>query len=292
MNDPLMRTMPDVVLGNGVKAHAVCRRIASVATILFIIPVLLCAADPNIHFVSHYSASLHKEQKVNVYLPSTSGRHSVLYLLHGAFGGYANWAENGSIAQTARLFDLIIVMPDGAQFSWYTDSPVQSSSQYESYIVKDLVPFIDSMFSTFAEKKGRGICGLSMGGYGAIKFGLKYPEMFASASSMSGILTIKNHSSQWKMADVFGDIATSPESWDKNDLSQLLLSVKDTIAIKFDTGISDFALGDNRQFMSELQKKGFAFEYAEYPGNHSWTYWSAHILEHLQFHSRLLRTAQ
>lgn len=269
-----------------------CQRIARAAAFLLIVPALLLAADPAVRTLSHYSASLHKEQKLNVCLPSSPGKHSVLYLLHGAYGGYANWAEHGSIAQAARSFDLIIVMPDGAQFSWYTDSPMQVASQYESYIVKDLLPFIDSMFSTFAEKKGRGICGLSMGGYGALKFGLKYPELFESASSMSGILTIKNHSSQWKMADVFGDIATAPQNWDRNDLSQLLLSVKDTIAIKFDTGISDFAVADNRQFMAELQKRGFAFEYAEYPGNHSWQYWSTHVLEHLQFHSRLLRPAE
>jgi S-formylglutathione hydrolase FrmB len=250
------------------------------------------AGEKNVHTLSHYSTVLHKEQKMNVYVPTTPGRHSVLYLLHGAYGDYTNWVSNTRIAAIAENFDLIIVMPDGAPFSWYTDSPVQPASQYESYIVNELVPFVDSAFATFAEKKGRGICGLSMGGYGAIKFGLKYPSLFASASSMSGILTIMNHASQWKMIEVFGDTIKSIETWKKNDLPQLLLSVKDTIAIKFDTGISDFALADNRQFLSELQKHGFAYEYAEYPGNHSWQYWGMHIVDHLQFHAKMLRQSQ
>ena len=255
-------------------------------------PIPTNAGEKNLRTLSHYSNLLHKEQKMNVYVPTTPGRHSVLYLLHGAYGDYTNWVSNTRVAAIAEDFDLIIVMPDGAPFSWYTDSPVQPASQYESYIVKELVPFVDSAFATFAEKKGRGICGLSMGGYGAIKFGLKHPSLFASASSMSGILTIMNHASQWKMIEVFGDTIKSMETWKKNDLSQLLLSVKDTIAIKFDTGISDFALADNRQFLSELQKRGFAYEYAEYPGNHSWKYWGTHIVDHLQFHAKMLRQSQ
>ena len=250
------------------------------------------AGEKNVQTLSHYSTVLHKEQKMNVYVPATPGRHSVLYLLHGAYGDYTNWVSNTRVAAIAEDFNLIIVMPDGAPFSWYTDSPLQPASQYESYIVKELVPFVDSAFATFAEKRGRGICGLSMGGYGAIKFGLKYPSLFASASSMSGILTIMNHASQWKILEVFGDTIKSIEAWKKNDLSQLLLSVKDTIAIKFDTGISDFALADNRQFLSELQKRGFAYEYAEYPGNHSWKYWGTHIVDHLQFHAKMLRRPQ
>ena len=204
--------------------------------------------EKNIRTLSHYSTRLHKEQKTNVYVPASLGQHSVLYLLHGAYGDYTNWTANSRLAAIAEDFDLIIVMPDGAPFSWYTDSPVQPLSQYESYIVKELIPFVDSTFATFTEKKGRGICGLSMGGYGAIKFGLKHPTLFASASSMSGILTIKKHASQWKMLEVFGDTINSLETWKNNDLLQLLLSVRDTIAIKFDTGISDISLADNRQF--------------------------------------------
>jgi S-formylglutathione hydrolase FrmB len=261
----------------------------------FVLSIVACLfaagllnAETRVRTLSHFSRYLQKEQSMNVIIPSSAGTHAVLYLLHGATGDYRNWDEKTGVAALADQYGLLIVMPDGGPFSWYTDSPFIPESQYESYIVRELIPFIDSTFDTFREKKGRGVCGLSMGGYGAIKLGLKYPELFASASSMSGVLAIMNHISQWKMTSVFGQLSDSTNVWKKNDLLQLLLSVRDTIALKFDTGLSDFVLGDNRAFLAELQRLGFALEYAEFPGSHNWGYWGTHISDHLQFHARML----
>ena len=239
--------------------------------------------------LSHFSHFLNKEQKLNVYLPVTPGKHSVLYLLHGATGDYSNWASKTDVANIAEKYDLIIVMPDGGASSWYSDSPFIPESQYESYVVKELIPFIDSAFATFASREGRGACGLSMGGYGAIKFGLKYPTLFSSASSMSGVLAIQRHPEKWSLAKVFGELKDNPGNWQKADLPLLLDSCKDTVAIKFDTGIADITLEDNREFLAALQKAHWTFEYGEFPGGHSWIYWGGHIGDHLRFHDRILR---
>ena len=247
------------------------------------------AADKDVKTLSHFSHFLNKEQKLNVYVPGTPGRHSVLYLLHGATGDYSNWVTKTPVASIAEKYDLIIVMPDGGAYSWYADSPIIPESQYESYIVKELIPFIDSAFATFANREGRGACGLSMGGYGAIKFGLKFPALFSSASSMSGVLAIQRHPEKWSLTKVIGELKEHPEDWQKADLSLLLASCKDTVAIKFDTGIADITLEDNREFLTALQKSHWTFEYGEFPGGHSWTYWGGHIEDHLRFHNRLLR---
>jgi S-formylglutathione hydrolase FrmB len=263
---------------------------------LFLFCCVLCfvsspspGGENNVRTLSHYSRYLQKVQNINVAVPASEGKHAVLYLLHGATGDYKNWNDKTGVAKLAEQYGLIVVMPDGGPYSWYTDSPFVSASQYESYIVRELIPFIDSSFSTFNERRGRGICGLSMGGYGAIKLGLKHPDLFATASSMSGVLAIMLHTSQWKMTTIFGELSDTANVWKKNDLLQLLHSVNDTIALKFDTGISDFTLGDNRAFLSELQRLGFAFEYAEFPGTHSWGYWGTHITEHIQFHAGKLK---
>ena len=246
-------------------------------------------SDNNVKTLSHFSHFLNKEQKLNVCVPGTPGKHSVLYLLHGATGDYSNWAAKTPVANIAEKYDLIVVMPDGGPYSWYADSPINPESQYESYVVKELIPFVDSAFATFPGREGRGVCGLSMGGYGAIKLGLKYPALFSSASSMSGVLAIQRHPEKWSLTKVFGELKEHPENWQNADLSLLLASCKDTVAIKFDTGIADITLEDNREFLTALQKAHWTFEYGEFPGGHSWSYWGGHLEDHLRFHNRLLR---
>ncbi len=275
----------------------------------FFFSVTTYSTEKNIKTLSHYSHFLGKEQKLNVYVPNSLGRHSVLYLLHGAYGSYVDWVEKSDIENIADKFNLIIVMPDGGQFGWYTDSPFEKENQYESYIIKELIPFIDSTFDTYAEKDGRGICGLSMGGYGALKFASKYPDMFASASSMSGVLAILNHPDSWFMPKVFGSQKEHLDVWKENDLLELAPALKgqpnatkdslktdahstQKVAIKFDVGIDDHTLNDNREYLQRLQDLGISFEYGEFPGTHNWEYWSGHIFEHLQFHARHLKNAQ
>ena len=264
--------------------------ILSISTLISIFsPADLLSAEKNIRTLSHYSNYLGKEQKMNVYVPEYGGRHSVLYLLHGATGDYTNWSNKTDVKNIADKFNLIIVMPDGGAYSWYADSPMIPGSQYESYIVKELIPFIDSAFATYAEKNGRGVCGLSMGGFGAIKLGLKYPQLFSSASSLSGVLSILNHSDKWSMAQVFGPQSEYSLNWKHEELLELAGSSTDTtVALKFDTGVNDITLGDNRLFLAVLQQLHRTFEYGEFPGGHTWTYWGTHIEEHLQFHSRHL----
>ena len=255
----------------------------------FLAATMLFGGDKNLQVLSHFSLLLNKTQQLTVYLPDRPGKHSVVYLLHGAGGDYTDWVKRTDLKNIADRFDLIIVMPDGGNYSWYSDSPLIPESRYESYIVGELVPFIDSAFATYADRRGRGVCGLSMGGYGAMKFGLKYPRLFSSVSSMSGVLTIMHHPEGWSMPRIFGSQGEHPEAWRKEDLISILQSAKDSIvAIKFDTGLDDFALLDNREFLSALQKLHRTFEYGEFPGTHSWRYWGSHLEEHLEFHARNL----
>src|ERR1051325_7098312 len=136
----------------------------------------------------------------NVILPpdyrqSKTTRYPVLYLLHGWAGHYTDWVTRTNVADYAAQYRIIVVMPEGNN-SWYVDgAPVRDASgierpgdKYESYILRELLPDVDQRYRTIQSRYGRGIAGLSMGGYGALKFGLKYPSTFAFAGSMSGAL--------------------------------------------------------------------------------------------------------
>src|SRR5437588_5377501 len=117
----------------------------------------------------------------SVVLPSTykiaghgSLRYPVLYLLHGLAGHYDNWLSKTKLKGYAAQYQMIIVMPEGND-GWYTDSATVPTDKYESYIIEELIPDVESRYRTISEREARAIAGLSMGGYGALKFGVKYP---------------------------------------------------------------------------------------------------------------------
>ena len=138
--------------------------------------------------LNFYSSSLQKQTPCNVILPEIEGHDGpfpVYYLLHGLSDDCSMWGRKTSIGRYVQMLPLIVVMPDGGR-GFYTDAP--EGFAYESFITRDLIPFVDRMFHTVAERSGRSIGGLSMGGYGAIKLALKHPELFVSANSHSGAI--------------------------------------------------------------------------------------------------------
>src|ERR1041385_6730043 len=132
----------------------------------------------------------------NVVLPadynrasSKQKRYSVVYLLHGLGGSAADWVSNRShLADYAAQYPFIIVVPEGKD-GWYTDG-IAPAEKFESYFVEELIPDVDRRFRTLPAREGRAVAGLSMGGYGSMKFALKHPELFAFAASMSGALAV------------------------------------------------------------------------------------------------------
>ena len=114
-------------------------------------------------------------------------KYPVLYLLHGLTGHYDNWSSKTKLVDYLQDHNYIVVMVEGDD-GWYSDGISISTDKYESYIVQELIPEIDRKFRTNPNRESRSIAGLSMGGYGSIKFGLKYPEKFTLVGSFSGAL--------------------------------------------------------------------------------------------------------
>lgn len=119
----------------------------------------------------------------------TVERYPVIYLLHGLTGHFDNWIDKSNLKVHTASHKFIIVTPEGDN-GWYTDNATIPNHRYESYIIQELIPEIDRKFRTKANRSGRAIAGLSMGGYGALKFGIKHPETFLLAGSFSGALGV------------------------------------------------------------------------------------------------------
>ena len=217
-------------------------------------------------------------------------KYPVVYLLHGLFGHFDNWTKKTSLVDYSVATDFIIVTPEGGD-GWYTDSPVKPDDKYESYIIQELIPEMDNRFRTIAEARGRVIAGLSMGGYGAIKYGLKYPDKFSLVGSFSGALGASSFlekipGSIGKTIDVIFGPAGS-ETRKNNDVFAMVRDVtpesKKTIPyIYLSCGTEDFLFANNREFVDILNQKAIPHEYRELPGGHTWQFWDSQVREFLR----------
>ena len=207
-----------------------------------------------------------------------------LYLLHGAGGYFSNWMFRvPEIEQYANDYNIIIVCPDGNKTSWYFDSPIDSSSQYETYIAKELVKEIDHKYNTIRNKKGRAISGLSMGGHGALYLAIRHNNIWGAAGSMSGGVNIVPFAERWNIHEVIGSYKENKAYWENNTVINMIDLIKDDFELIIDCGTSDFFADVNQVFHEKLKAKGVPHSYSVRPGNHNWEYWRESIKEHLLF---------
>src|SRR5258707_7376715 len=173
-------------------------RIAVLLVTLFLYPLATASGSVPSRSVSSVETVQFQSKLTNATLPynvilppdyraSSATRYPVLYLLHGFGGHYSEWVTHTNVADYAARYRMIVVMPEG-NTGWYTDSAGVVADKYESYILKELIPDVQKRYRTIEARYGREIAGLSMGGYGALKFGLKSPDTFAFVGSLSGAL--------------------------------------------------------------------------------------------------------
>jgi len=230
-------------------------------------------------------------------------RFPVIYLLHGLTGHSNNWLEKTRLALYATHYDLFVVMVEGND-GWYTDSATVPADKYESYILNELIPDVEKRFRVSTVREGRAVAGLSMGGYGAIKFGLKHPEMFALAASMSGAFgaaawTAKELKDPGAIRDsllqTFGpDDSPTRKANDVFKLAREVSAKKITPLPYFyiDCGTEDFLFSNNRDFVNLFVELKIPHEYRQLPGAHSWTYWDLQLQEILRLAATELRSQE
>jgi len=133
-------------------------------------------------------------------------RYPVIYLLHGYSGWYSNWIiRTPELKDLADREEILIVCPDGGYSGWYWDSPLDSTSQYETYIAQEVPAQIDKQYRTLADRTGRAITGLSMGGHGGIYLGFRHAEFFGACGSMSGAVDLSQSINEYNIAKRIGD---------------------------------------------------------------------------------------
>jgi S-formylglutathione hydrolase FrmB len=238
-----------------------------------------------------HSAAMNKDIKAVVIKPddySAAKKFPVLYLLHGFSGNYSDWIlKVPSVKKLSDVYQMVIVCPDGGFAGWYFDSPVSRESQYETYISKELISYIDSHYSTIRDRSGRAITGLSMGGHGALYLAFKHLNLYGAAGSMSGGVDLRPFPDSFGIEQVLGKYSEFPQRWEENSVINMIYLLKpNSLAITFDCGSSDFLFEANKALHEKLLERNIPHDFTVRPGSHSWEYWGNSINYQTLFFSR------
>ncbi len=255
------------------------------------------------------STSMKRTLRAAVVLPkaysaNTRSSFPVIYLLHGGSGHFSDWLkltpDKMLVQKLADQYNYIIVMPEGEEFSWYIDSPVNTESQFETHIIKEVIPKVDASYRTVKNKNGRAITGLSMGGHGAMFLSARHPELFSAAGSMSGALDMNyerlkvteefKNTRKIRFQKIFGVSNNFDAMYLKNSVINMVDKINENgLAIIIDCGVDDFLLEANREMHRRLVYSHIPHDYTERPGGHTWGYWENALPYHFVFFNTVFK---
>jgi putative tributyrin esterase len=219
------------------------------------------------------------------------GPYPVLVQLHGYWDDQTSWLVKSRIWGHVERYPLIVILPTTANGWW---ANLGAPNNWEDYVVQDLVAHVRA---TFPVREGQwALGGLSMGGFGALRLGLKHPQLFCSVWAHSSAIFHPDDKREWPF--VWDDEDRS-EAWRARAKIELncyhwaeRLDRSSMPRLSFDCGVDDFLIEDNRRFHAFLKEQGLPHHYAEHPGAHTWEYWDTHVQSALVQHAEVLGIQQ
>lgn len=251
--------------------------------------------------VQFHSDALGQAMSLDVILPqkvytqigmaSSEGQHcKVLYLLHGMSDDQTIWQRRTSIERYVADKNMAVVMP-AAHLSWYTD--MAFGGRYAEYIFREVPAYCQATFRQISDKREDNfIAGLSMGGYGALKGALTYPNQFCACAGLSGAYDVEKRFAKDPSSRYWTSIFGSPDAiaGSENDVYHLIEEVgKQDLkpAVYMWCGTDDSLYPETVRAHKLLEENHFQISYSETPGDHSWFYWDREILHAIQFFEKI-----
>ena len=271
-------------------------RSLSLLFLCFALAIEVSAQTATTKEVEVYSRKMERNIKNTIILPAgyeSSGdtEYPVLFLLHGYGGNNATWSQvtKKTLADEASRYQIIIVCPNGEN-SWYWDSPQNPESQFETYVSKELVGYVDSTYRTKSSPKGRAITGFSMGGHGGLWLGINHPCVFGACGSLSGGVDIRPFPNSWEMKNALGKYEENKAVWDNHTVINQLHKIKpNTLSIIIDCGTGDFFYDVNIRLHKKMLQMNIAHDFIVRPGVHDHDYWHNAIDYQLLFFSKFFQ---
>lgn len=266
------------------------------------------AGKSQVKDINFHSKVLNANREYTIYLPPTyhsaKDRHyPILYLLHGMLDDNRCWTRRAHLQEVAdeliakgEMREMIIVTPcaggvENKDWNGYFNMP---GWQYETFFMKEFMPYIESQYRVIGDKAHRGVAGLSMGGGAATSYAQRYPDLFCGVYAMSALMDIvplPGHKAGPKsMVGLFSksvaDLATPKFVRNANEQTRQQLR---TIQWYVDCGDHDFLLQKNKDFVAEMKKANIPLTVKYRPGKHSWQYWHSGLYIMLPFITKCMK---
>ncbi len=250
----------------------------------------------NLRFTTVRTKNLAGRGDMTVYVPPVTGLVNVpvVILLHGVYGSAWCWPLKAGVhliadrlIQEKKIKPMVLVMPsDGLFLDGSAYLPHKDGRNYEAWIINDVPDAVMQEVNITSKKSPLFITGLSMGGYGALRMGAKYPGLFKAFSGLSSITEFNQLTNWYENGDI-AEIENSVK--EKPSVFETLLENKSDLSpFMFDCGTGDILMEHNRKLHTQLTKQNIPHRYNEYEGEHSWDYWTTHIGKHLEFFNEQL----
>lgn len=240
------------------------------------------------HFITVKSPALQRRADLSLFIPPSFSGDSLplVTLLHGVYGSHWSWLFKGGahrvlerLMETEGLPPMALAMPsdglwgDGSGYLRHTEA------DYRAWIVDEVSAAV-ALVNPEIRLNRQFICGLSMGGYGAMRLGALHYQQYTAISAHSSVTNA--HDLQQFILDGSG-----PFHLAEDDPLAVIDCIKSNAhslpALRFDCGSEDVLLNANRRLHHELEASGIPHLYQEYPGGHSWDYWHEHLADSLRF---------
>ena len=246
----------------------------------------------HLRFMTVKSPSLRGRGDITLFIPPHTEKEMLplVILLHGVYGSHWAWALRGGVhltalqmIETGEIKPMVIAMPSDGLWGDGSGYLPHSQSDYEQWIVTDVVEAIIEKIPQITAESPVFIGGLSMGGFGALRLGAKYHDRFMAISGHSSITEL----SQFKLF-VEEDLGLYAQTDKKNEsVWKILHHYRQQLPpFRFDCGTEDLLIEYNRTLHRQLLEAGIPHIYEEFPGKHEWIYWQAHVKDSLLFFNK------
>lgn len=251
------------------------------------------------------SRALHRRADISFWAPPGAERvGTLLILLHGVYGSHWAWAGKGGAHRTAaallargRIEPMALAMPsdglgrDGSGYLHWPPAEGSAEEDVERFVLEEAPALAELAVPALLPGYQTAIAGLSMGGWGALRLGAKYPERFCAVSAHSAITKIEDLAA-FTEEPMEQYLSCAPRE-ELHALFWLKKNAEILPPLRFDCGDADPLLASNRALHAALDRHGIPHEYREFAGGHEWPYWRQHLEEtllHVDRHSRGART--
>ncbi|HUS18724.1 MAG TPA: alpha/beta hydrolase family protein [Terriglobales bacterium] len=234
------------------------------------------------------------------YDANKAAKFPVLYLLHGLGDNHESMINTGTwnmveqLQRQKRIGEFVIITPNAGR-SFYLNSK-NGRVPYEGFFIREFLPAMEQRFRLNAGRAGRAITGISMGGYGALRFAFKYPQLFTSVAAHSAALIerMPQGAEYAGIVNILGSAFGVPfdaSFWERNTPFFYAKTFRPNgLRIYLDCGDrDDYGFDQGTRALDRLLgSRKIAHEAHIYPGNHGWAYFAEHLDESLVFQSKAL----